>query len=164
MTCYRSRDNWHSYVKHSLSKAELDEMASHLAHCSKCRSTVAIIKKTLDNLTKKQVILNPPADLKMNVMKAIDKSLYLNNLVSLNSFRLFELKTWGFSMIATGIFLFALNLAALNPNFEGGKMIELPSILSKQMTIPINKISQLANDTFEKIESDIDKIKGGLTK
>ncbi|EHQ87970.1 anti-sigma factor family protein [Desulfosporosinus youngiae] len=153
MTCYRSRDNWHSYVKRSLSKAELDEMASHLEHCPKCRSVVAGIQKTLDNLAKTQVILSPPADLKINVMKAIDTYRYKENLVSVNSFRLFELRNWGFSMVAAGILLFALNLAALNPGFEGGKMIEFPTKLSKQMTIPFHKISQLANDTLEKIEA-----------
>ncbi|MCO1600773.1 anti-sigma factor family protein [Desulfosporosinus nitroreducens] len=153
MTCYRSRDNWHSYVKNSLSEAERDEMASHLSNCPECRSIVAIIQETLESLAKNQVILCPPLDIKINVMKAIDKHRYRENIVSTNPFHLFELKNWGVSMIAAGILLFALNLTTLNPGSENGQMTELHTELGKQFTIPFDKMSQVANDALEKIES-----------
>lgn len=153
MTCYRSRDNWHSYVRHSLSEAELEEMASHLMHCPECQGIVMVIEKTLDKLSQNKVIFSPPLDIKINVMKTIDKNRYKENAVIANSFHLFELRNWGVSMIATGILLFALNLTTLNPSFDPSQMTELETRLSNQITLPFAKMSQVANDTLEKIES-----------
>ena len=153
MTCYRSRDNWHSYVKNSLSEGEAEEMASHLAHCSECHDVVSLIRETIDSLAKNRVILSPPTAIKINVMKAIDKNKYRENLSNTNSFHLFELRNWGFSMIAAGILLFALNLTSLNPNFEVSQMTELHTELSKQMAIPFDKMSQVTNDALGKLES-----------
>lgn len=153
MTCYRSQDNWHSYVKNCLTEVELDEMTSHLAHCPKCRDVVSVIQETVSSLAKTRVNFCPPTVVKTNVMMAIDTNLYSENFSSVNSSHLFALRNWGFSMIAAGILLFALNLASLTPNFEAGQMKELHIELNKQMTIPFDKMGQVANDALEKIES-----------
>ncbi|HWQ40612.1 MAG TPA: hypothetical protein VN456_01080 [Desulfosporosinus sp.] len=80
MTCYRSQDNWHSYVKNSMNAAELDEMTSHLAHCSECQNTVSLIQETAGFLAKSRADLIPPSTIKINVMMAIDKDRYKENL------------------------------------------------------------------------------------
>lgn len=152
MTCYRSRDNWHSYVKTSLSEEELDEMTSHLADCPECQDVVSVIQETREGLAKSRVNFHPPAAIKINVMMAIAENQYKDNLPNPNSFHLFELKNWGFSMIAAGILLFALNLTSLTPDFEANQMTELHT-LSKQLAIPFDKMSQVANDALGKIES-----------
>lgn len=152
MTCYRNRDNWHSYVKNSLSEAELDEMASHLTHCPECRDVVSVIQKTVGSFAKTRINFRPPPEIKINVMMAIDKKLYVETMPSAHSFYLFSLRNWGFSMIAAGILLFALNLTSL-PDFQTGQMNKLHSELNKQMTVPFDKMGQVANDALEKIES-----------
>lgn len=150
ITCYRSRDNWHSYVKNSLSEVELAEMTSHLANCSECREAVSLIRETIESFAKKRVILNPPDTIKLNIMMAIDKKMYLETSSPANSF---ALRNWGFSMIAAGILLFALNLSPLNQDFATGQVTELHNGLSKQIAIPFDKIGRAANDALEKIES-----------
>lgn len=150
MTCYRSRDSWHSYVKHCLSEKDLNEMTSHLSHCPECREIVFDIRKTFDKLSKNKVTLNPPLDIKVNIMEAIDKNRYKQNLVSINTFRLFELRNWGLSMIAAGVFLFALNLTSLNPITRTEEMNELHE-LSKQIAIPLDKMSQAAANFFQRL-------------
>lgn len=153
MTCYRSRDNWHSYVKQSLSEKELNEMASHLENCSECRSIVTSIQETLNSLAKCQVSLPPPMEIKINVMKAIDKNLYLDKVVMVKSFHLLQLRNWGISMIAAGVLLIAMNLTTLNPSFEAAQMNGLQSELSNQITLPFDKMSKAADNLREKIES-----------
>jgi len=153
MPCYRSRDNWHSYVKKSLSETELDEMTSHLDHCSECHDVVSVIQETVCSLTKSRVDFLPPTAIKINIMMAIDKNRYVENSPSANSSQFFALKNWGLSMIAAGLLLFALNLTSLTPNFKAGQMDELHMELNKQITIPFDKMSQVANDALGKIES-----------
>ena len=80
MTCYRSRSNWHSYVKNSLNEAELDEMTIHLAHCYECQDIVSVIQETASTFAKSRVVLSPPLDIKINVMMTIDKNRYKENL------------------------------------------------------------------------------------
>ena len=84
---------------------------------------------------------------------AIDKNRYVENSPSANSSQFFALKNWGLSMIAAGLLLFALNLTSLTPNFKAGQMDELHMELNKQITIPFDKMSQVANDALGKIES-----------
>lgn len=181
MTCYRSRDDWHSYVKNSLDDAELHEMTAHLLHCSECQNAVVLIQKTVNILVKGRFVLNPPADIKTNVMMAIDKNRYKENLAyvkpqaqkktlgytntsqNLNfetgfkkgsrSSHLFDLKNWGISMVAAGLLLFALNLTSLAHNFESIQVAEFNSELGKQMAIPFDKMSRAAHNAFGEIES-----------
>lgn len=150
MTCYRSRDNWHSYVKNSLNVAELNEMTTHLAHCSECLNTVFLIKETAGILATSRVDLSPPLAIKINVMTAIDKNKYKKFA---NSSHLFALKNQGLSMVAAGLLLFALNLTSLTPNFKVSQVAELNSELAKQIALPIDKMSQVAHDALGKIES-----------
>ena len=150
MTCYRSRSNWHSYVKNSLDEVELHELTTHLKKCPECRDTVAVIQKTADILAGSRAIHRPPVDIKINVMQAIDKNRYKKGT---NSPHPFELKNWGLSMVATGLLLFALNLTSLAPNFESGQVAELNIEIGKQIAIPFGKMSQAAHDALGKIES-----------
>lgn len=149
MTCYRSRDNWHSFVKHSLNEADLEEMATHLRHCPECREIVSTIQETADLLAKSRVCLYPPQELKLNVMLAIDKNRYKK----VSSLHLFEIKNWGFSMVAGGLLLLALNLSSLTPNIESGQVTELNSRIGQQIAHPFDKISQAANATIIKLEA-----------
>ncbi len=164
MTCYRRQDNWHSYVKNSLTAAELESMTSHLENCPECRDTVSVIQETAASFAKNRVKYCPPPAIKLNVMMSIDKNRYLVNLAHADSLtqisftktttpHFFELRNWGFSMIASGILLFTLNLTSLTPNFETSQMTELQSELSQQITRPFNELSQIADNALEKIES-----------
>lgn len=147
MTCYRSRDNWHSYVKHSLNEVELEEMATHLRHCPECCEIVSTIQETAGLLAKNRIILHPPQGIKLNVMMAIDKNKYKG----ISSPHLFEIKNWGFSMVAGGLLLLALNLSSLTPNFESGQVTELNSQIGQQIAHPFDKMSQAANAVIVKI-------------
>lgn len=149
MTCYRSRDNWHSYVKNSLNEAELEGLATHLTHCPECQDIVSVIQETAGILARSRVILSPPAAIKLNVMMAIDKNRYKK----VSSSHLFELKNWGFSMVAGGLLLLALNLTSLVPNFESGQIAELNNQIGKQIAHPFDKISQAAYSAIAKIEA-----------
>ena len=149
MSCYRSRDNWHSYVKNSLNEAEMAYMTTHLTHCSECRNIVSVIHETASQLEKSRIILSPPAAIKINVMMAIDKNRYKK----VNSSHLFELKNWGFSMVAGGLLLLALNFTSLTPNFESGQVAEINSRIGKQIAYPFEQMSQAANAAIEKLET-----------
>ncbi|KUO77869.1 MAG: hypothetical protein APF81_11400 [Desulfosporosinus sp. BRH_c37] len=149
MTCYRSQDKWHSFVKKSLNEEELKGMANHLIHCPECRAIVSVIQETADSLAKSRVILSPPAVIKINVMLAIDKNKYKR----ISSSHLFELKNWGFSMVAGGLFLLALNLASWAPNFESGQVAELNNQIGKQIALPFDKISQAAYAAIVQLET-----------
>lgn len=149
MTCYRSRDNWHSYVKNSLNEAKLEGMATHLTHCSECRDIVSVIQETAGILAKSRVILSPPAAIKLNVMMAIDKNRYKK----VSSSHLFELKNWGISMVAGGLLLLTLNLTSLAPNFESGQVAELNSQIGEQIAHPFDKMGQAAYAAILKIET-----------
>lgn len=149
MTCYRSRDDWHSYIKHCLKEAELEEMFTHLTHCPECRDIVSTIQETAGLLAKSRVNLRPPAEIKLNVMKAIDKNRYKK----VSSPHLFELKNWGFSMVAGGLLLLALNLTSLAPNFESGQVAALNNQIGKQIAHPFEKMSQAAYEAIVKIET-----------
>lgn len=150
MTCYRSQNNWHSYVKNSLSEAELDEMTSHLAHCSECKNTVSLIQETASILVKSRADLIPPSSIKINVMMTIDKNRYKKSAYSSCHF---ELKNWGLSLVAAGFLLFTLNLTSLTPNFEISHVAELNSDLGRQIALPFDKMSQVAHDALGKIEA-----------
>ena len=149
MTCYLSRDNWHSYVKNSLNEAELEKMSTHLTHCPECRDIVSVIQETAGILAKSRIILSPPAAIKINVMMTIDKNRYKK----VSSSHLFELKNWGFSMVAGGLLLLALNLTSLTPNFESGQVTELNSQIGEQIAHPFEKMSQAAYAAIVKIET-----------
>lgn len=150
MTCYRSRSNWHSYVKNSLDEVELNELTAHLTKCPECRDIVSIIQKTADIFAESRAVHRPPVDIKINVMEAIDKTRYQNVA---NSSHLFELKNWGLSMVAAGLLLFALNITSLAPNFESDQVAELNIEIGKQIALPFDKMSQVAHDALGKIES-----------
>ncbi|HZK55458.1 MAG TPA: zf-HC2 domain-containing protein [Desulfosporosinus sp.] len=137
MTCYRSRDNWHSYVKNSLSEAELETITTHLTQCPECRDLVSIIHETADFLAKTRIIFSPPASMKLNVMSAIDSNRYKKV-----SSHVFELKNWGFSMVAGGLLLLALNLTSLAPTLQSGQVAEF-----------FDKISHAAYAAMMKIET-----------
>lgn len=149
MTCYRSRDNWHSYVKRSLTESALEGLSAHLTHCPECREHVADIEETASLLAKNRVSLTPPASIKFNVMLSIDKSKYKK----VSSSHLFELKNWGFSMVAGGLILLALNFSSLAPNFESGQVAELNHQISRQLEHPFDKVSEAAYAAFIKIET-----------
>jgi len=149
MTCYRSRDNWHSYVRNSLKEAEIVDVSAHLTHCPECRHIVSVIQETASSLTKNRIILSPPAEIKLNVMLAIDKNRYKK----VSSSHLFELKNWGLSMVAGGLLLLALNLTSLAPNFESGQVAELNSLIGKQIVHPFDKMRQAADTVIIKIET-----------
>ena len=149
MTCYRSRDNWHSYVKNSLNEAELESMATHLTHCPECWDIVSVIQETTGILAKSRVILSPPAAIKINVMMAIDKNRYQKA----SSTHRLELKNWGLSMVAGGLLLLALNLTSLVPNFESGQVAELNSQIGKQIAQPFEKMRQAAYAAIVKLET-----------
>lgn len=149
MTCYRSQDNWHSYVKKSLAEADQGSMVNHLTHCTECRDIVFAIQDTAGKLAKNRVILSPPAAIKINVMLAIDKSRYKK----ISSSPLFELKNWGFSMVAGGLLLLALNLASLAPNLESGQVTEFNSQIGMQIAHPFEKMSQAAFAALVKLEN-----------
>ena len=149
MTCYRSRDNWHSYVKNSLDEADLESMTTHLSHCPNCRDIVSAIQETADLLAKSRIILSPPAGIKLNVMMAIDKERYKK----VSSSHLFELKNWGFSMVAGGLLLLVLNLTSLTPNFESGQIAALNTQIGKQIAHPFENMSQATDAAIVKIET-----------
>ncbi len=148
MTCYRSWDNWHSYVKHSLSEAERQNMAAHLTHCSECRDIVATIQDTTKILAKSRVVISPPASIKLNVMMAIDKNRYKKT----SSSHLFEIKNWGISMVAGGLLLLALNLTSLTPNLESRQLATINSQIGQQMAHPFDKLSQAAYAALVKMK------------
>ena len=149
MTCYRSRDNWHSYVKNSLNKADLESMASHLTNCTECQYIVTTIQETAAIIAKSRITLRPPAAIKLNVMMAIDKNRYKK----VSSSHLVELKKWGISLVAGGMLLLALNLTSSAPNFQSGQVVELNSQIGKQIAHPFEKISQAANAAMVKLET-----------
>ncbi|MHB8076249.1 zf-HC2 domain-containing protein [Desulfosporosinus fructosivorans] len=153
MTCYRSRNNWHSYVKASLNEAELEDMTAHLTHCSECLDIVSIIQETAGIFAKSQVILSPPSTIKLNVMMAIDKNRYKK--VSFP--HLLELKNWGFSMVAAGVLLLALNLTSLAPTIESGQVAQLNSQIVQQISLqishPFERISQAAYSAIGRLET-----------
>lgn len=155
MTCYRSRDNWHSYVKKHMDRNELEEMTAHLTACPECREVVWGIQEMLSGLRKNQLILTPPPTLKIQVMAAIDKNKYQQTSTETHSLlsHFSELRNWGFSMIAAGILLFFLNLTSLTPRFEADQMTELHTELSQQIAIPLEKINQLTANTLRMLES-----------
>ena len=149
MTCYRSRDNWHSYVKNSLSEAELEAMTTHLSQCPECQDLVSVIQETSGILTTNRVILSPPASIKLNIMMAIDKNRYKKATPS----HAFQLKNWGFSMVAAGLLLLALNLTSLTPSFRSGQVVDLNSKIGQQIVHPFAKISQAAYSAKIRIEA-----------
>jgi len=150
MTCYRSRSNWHSYVKNSLDAVELHELTAHLTKCPECREIVSVIQKTAYILAESRAVHIPPVAIKINVMQAIDKSRYKKGA---NSSHLFELRNWGLSMVAAGLLLFALNLTSLTPNFENGRVAELNIEIGRKIAIPFDKMSQVAHDALGQIEA-----------
>ena len=149
MTCYRSQDNWHSYVKKSLTESALEGLSTHLMYCPECREHVAAIEETARLLAKNRVSLSPPASMKLNVMLAINKTKYRK----VSSSHLFELKNWGFSMVAGGLILLALNFSSLAPNYENGQVAELNHQIGKQLAHPFDKISEATNAALVRIET-----------
>ncbi|EGW39396.1 zf-HC2 domain-containing protein [Desulfosporosinus sp. OT] len=150
MTCYRSQNSWHSYVKNSLDEAELHEMTAHLLLCSECRSLVSAIRETAGTFANDRVILTPPLEIKLNVMMAIDKHKYKK---STSSSHLFELKNWGLSMLAAGLLLFALNLTSLVSPLASNHVTDLNTVLGKQMALPFHKMSQVTQAVLREIDS-----------
>jgi len=132
-----------------LNEAELEGMDTHLRHCPECQDIVSVIQKTAGILAKSRVILSPPAAIKINVMMAIDKNRYKK----VSSSHLFELKNWGFSMVAGGLLLLALNLTSLSPNLESGQIAKLNNQIGKQIAHPFDKMSQAAYAAIVKIET-----------
>lgn len=153
MTCYRSRDNWHSYVKASLVGAELEDMTTHLTHCPECREIVSIIRKTAGVFAKSRIILSPPSAIRLNIMMAIDKNRYKK--VSFP--HLFELKNWGFSMVAAGVLLLTLNITSLAPTIESGQVAKFNNQIVQQIgqriTHPFEIMSQAAYSAFGKLDT-----------
>jgi len=132
-----------------LSKAELEGMATHLLNCPECRDIVSVIQATAGLFAKSRVILPPPAVIKLNVMMAIDKNRYKK----VSSPHLFELKNWGFSMVAGGLLLLALNFTSLTPNLKSGQVSALNSQIGEQIAHPIDKMSQAATAAIVKFET-----------
>lgn len=161
MTCFRNQENWHSYVKKSLTKEKLDELTAHLTHCPDCQITVAHIRETAQILSESRTTLTPPLDVKVNVMLAIDKNRYKERSDTFrpltkknaNSVHLFELKNWGLSMVAAGILLFVLNLTFLTPNDETNRVAQLNNELEKQTTLCLEKMTQATQAVLQKIDT-----------
>jgi len=83
-------------------------------------------------------------------MMAIDKNRY--KLVSVP--HPFELKNWGFSMVATGVLLLALNITSLTPTIESGQVAKLNSQIVQQIAHPFEKMSQAAYSAISKLGND----------
>ncbi|AFM40094.1 hypothetical protein Desaci_1055 [Desulfosporosinus acidiphilus SJ4] len=178
MTCYLSKDDWHSYYKKSLSKSKLEEMSNHLALCLECRNNLLQIQETANVLAAGRTALTPPEDLKLNIMKAIDKHKYQIKPSSIEKCEqqpstahrnldtyddghphktanspLFELRNWGFSMVAAGFLLFTLNLSPLTHYLTNTQVALLNNELNKQIALPLNRINQLTHTLITKIDS-----------
>jgi hypothetical protein len=136
-------------------------MTVHLKNCLDCQTAVSQIQETAHILAKSQITITPPLEIKTNVMLTIDKNRYKENTASshpltknkINSARPFELKNWGFSMVAAGILLFVLNLTLPTPKFESNQVAVLNNALGKQITLPFDKISQVTEAVLHKIDS-----------
>lgn len=149
MTCLRNRDKWHSYVSQNLSEVELQKMTAHLEHCDKCQGIVASITETSAFLSRNRVILDPPKEIKINVMLAIDKYKYKKEPVS-HQFTL-NRRHLGVSMVAAGLILLAINLIPSARNFSSGQLAELNFQLGQQIALPFTHLSQALNASLEKI-------------
>jgi hypothetical protein len=149
MTCFRIQGDWHSYVKKSLSELELHEMSTHLARCSQCRDIVSTIIETSCILTNYRTVPNCPADIKLNVMAAINKNKYKKGV----SHSLFELKNLGLSMVAAGLILFAINLTTLPFNLENSQVLDIDNYIGEQLAMPFDRIGLGAHDALGKIDS-----------
>lgn len=159
MTCYLNKDDWHSYYQKSLDRQTLDEMSNHLAQCPECQNILWQIQETAKLLAKGRINLNPPPDLKLNIMEAINRSRYqagsnkeLPQKETASSHH-FELRNWGFSMMAAGFLLFALNLSSLSPNLMTTQVTQLDSGFSKQIILPFTRMNQLAHTLLIKIDA-----------
>ncbi|KLU65516.1 hypothetical protein DEAC_c26530 [Desulfosporosinus acididurans] len=159
MTCYLSKDDWHSYYKKSLDRQKLDEMSSHLAQCSECQNALWQIQETAELLARGKINFDPPPDLKLNIMKTITKSGYQadsnkepTQKETASSYHI-ELRNWGFSMMAAGFLLFALNLSSLSPNLLNTQVAQLDSGFNKQIILPFTKMNQLAHTLLIKIDT-----------
>lgn len=149
MTCHRIRDNWHSYVKNSMNDEEFSEMTNHLANCPECLNTVSVIRNTLASFAQNQAVLLPPVSIKIKVMENINKHKYKKAVVPQS----FELKNWGFSMIASGLILFVLNLSPAIPSFLSHQVTDLNLKIGRQITLPLEKMGLATHAVLEGIET-----------
>lgn len=150
MTCPRSRNNWHSYVKKSLSAAELQDMETHLEQCATCREIVSDIRETTNLLASVRVNLEPPTDIRVNVMKAIDKTKYKKE----NHFsRLMQsVRLLGFSLVATGFLLLALNLNPAVYRLENVSIAEVNFQIGKIIALPFDNFGQTVSVVIGKLD------------
>ncbi|MGC7872940.1 anti-sigma factor family protein [Desulfosporosinus sp. SYSU MS00001] len=159
MTCYLSKDDWHSYYKKSLDRQKLDEMSSHLTQCPECQNILWQIQETAELLAKGRINFDPPPNLKLNIMKSITRSGYQADSnkeptqKETASSRHLELRNWGFSMMAAGFLLFAFNLSSLSRNLMTTQVTQLDSGFSKQIILPLTKMNQLAHTLLIKIDA-----------
>lgn len=151
MACRRSRDNWHSYVKKSLSAAELIEMTIHLEQCAKCREIVSAIRETTKLLASSRVSLVPPTEIRLNVMKAIDKTKYKKETYSPHLS--LSLRLLGFSLVTTGIILLAINLNPKAQGLEKFQMAEVNFQIGKEIALPLDNIGQTVSVAVWKLGS-----------
>jgi len=149
MTCRRSRDEWHSYVKSSLSELEMQEMTIHLTGCSECREIVLDIRETLGFLAKNLVAPAPPIDMKISIMAAITPNKYRRKYPRYPV----ELKTWGLSMVAAGLILFVVNLSPLAANFNSTSSFGFTSQIGWILTQPFNSMGRAADAVLGKVEN-----------
>lgn len=151
MTCPRSRNNWHSYVKKSLNAAELQDMETHLEQCATCREIVSGIRETTNLLASVRVNLEPPTDIRVNVMKAIDKTKYKKG----NHFPrlILSLRLLGFSLVATGFLLLVLNLNPAAYRLENVNIAEVNFQIGKVIALPFDSFGQTVSVVIGKLDS-----------
>ena len=149
MACLRSRDNWHSYVKKSLSAAELQEMSMHLEHCAQCREIVSDIRETSTFLASNRVFLVPPGEIHLNIMQAIDKTKYQKG-IGFSRLSL-SIRHLGFSLLSAGFILLAINLNTAAWGFESVQMADMNFQIGKQIALPFDHMGQAVSVAVEKI-------------
>ncbi|CAA7602673.1 Hypothetical protein DEACI_3352 [Acididesulfobacillus acetoxydans] len=148
MTCFRSRDRWHSYVVKSLSRMEMREMETHLERCAECRARVAAIRETSGFLAVARVPLIAPPMIKDQVMAAIDMGKYRAKA----GFPRFGqgLQHLGFSLLAAGIILLMVNLTPVGRNLRSGEVADLNVQFGKEIALPFTHLSQTLSVAAEK--------------
>lgn len=148
MTCFRSRDRWHCYVRKSLSAKEMQEMAAHLEQCGECRARVSAIQETAGFLAGARVDLTPPATIKIHVMAAIDQTKYKTEtgFPRLNQ----SSKQLGFSLLAAGLILLAINVTPAVRSLESGRIGDPNGQIGRQIELPFTHLGQVLSVAVER--------------
>lgn len=121
----------------------MQEMAAHLTRCAICRETVPVIEAMSDFLGSNRAVPCLPAEIKLNVMAAIDTTKYKQG----TSLHRFVMKNWGFSLIAAGLILFFVK-----PSPLVSTITKLNDSVSWQIVRPVDKMGLITRAALGKIE------------